>query len=126
VKNMGLVWEDSELVIPNKIEGQCVLACPICKWHDLHILEVDVHRGNDKISITNKNVSIDELKNDSRGVIIEIEYEGECGHSGIIRLHFYKGQIYVSHKRLPDICGAAFPGEERILHYKEKGDIFRD
>ena len=76
---MGIVWEDSEWVIPNKTEGQCVLACPICKGRNLHILEVDVHRGTDKISITNKNVSIDESINESRGVIVDVEYEGECG-----------------------------------------------
>ena len=92
----------------------------------MHILEVKVLRGKDCIKIAGQEVSIVNAVNFTRGVNVDIEYEGECGHCGILTLHFYKGTTYAYNKRLPDICGDNFPGEERILHYKEKGDIFRD
>jgi hypothetical protein len=121
-----MVDEKNKWVIPKTEFDQIALACPICKGENLHILEVDVFRGTDCIKITNQKVSVEEAVNPNRGVIIDIEYEGECGHCGVLTFHFYKGTTYAMNKKLPDICGAAFPGEERILHYKEKGDIFRD
>jgi hypothetical protein len=101
------------------------LLCPQCGDEFLHITKVSVHRGEDKITITSGNVSIDEQKNDSRGVIIEIEYLGECIHRGVITFHFYKGNVEVHHKPLKDrrVENGVFVN---MLTGSEPDDIFRD
>jgi len=99
------------------------LLCQQCGDEYLHIVRVSVHRGEDKITITEDNVLIDEQTNNSRDVIIEIEYLGECVHRGVITLHFYKGNVEVYHRPLKD---------RRTEHgvfidvASEPDDIFRD
>jgi len=102
-------------------EGQSLLLCPQCGYEFLHITKVSVHRGEDKITITGDNISIDEQKNTSRGVIIVIEYEGECVHRGEIILHFCKGNVYVYHDPLEDR-----PIDEHGMFKDSKDEIFRD
>jgi uncharacterized protein YbaR (Trm112 family) len=112
---------EEELKIPFTEYHRCILVCPFCKGQNLHIIEVSVHRGEDLVTVTRKRISIEEMKNEHRGVIITIEYEGECGHHGQIELHFYKGNTFVYNVPLPDITDG-----KDLLHYSEKGDIFRD
>jgi len=101
--------------------GQSFLLCPQCGFEFLHITKVSVHRGEDKITITGDNISIEEQKNTSRGVIIVIEYKGECIHCGEIILHFYKGNVEVNHRPLKDR-----PTDEHGMFKDDIDDIFRD
>jgi len=112
---------EEKLKIPSTEDYQCILVCPLCEGENLHIIEASIWRGNDKISVTSNRVSIEEKKNEERGVIITLEYEGECGHHGLIIFHFYKGNTFVYYRPLANISD-----EEGMLHYSEKGDIFRD
>ena len=107
--------------IPSTADYQCILVCPFCKGENLHIIEASIHRGDDIVTVTRNCVSVKEKKNEERGVIIMLEYEGECGHHGQIIFHFYKGNTFVHYHPLAKISD-----ENGMLHYSEKGDIFRD
>ncbi|MCJ7425038.1 hypothetical protein MUP01_12355 [Candidatus Bathyarchaeota archaeon] len=88
-------------------DGEGVLLCPQCPNDDdasmLHITQASVHRGEDKITINSEKISIDTLKNTNRGTMIEIEYEGECGHHGLFFIHFCKGSTYICYRPLADL-----------------------
>jgi predicted ATP-dependent protease len=125
---MGIVWQDAKknIRVSALHDGEGLLLCPQCKGNSceefMHIIQATVHRGEDKITVTSKNVSIDAEKNILRGTVIALEYEGECGHHGEIILHFYKGNTFIYHQPLRDIIGE----DGHSLQYSEKGDIFRD
>jgi uncharacterized protein YbaR (Trm112 family) len=107
--------------IPCTADYQRILVCPFCKGENLHITEASIHRGDDIITVTSNRVLVEEKKNEERGVIITLEYEGECGHHGLIIFHFYKGNTFFYYRPLAKISD-----EKGMLHYSEKGDIFRD
>jgi len=68
--------------IPSTSDYQCILVCPLCEGENLHITEASIHRRDDMITVTSNHVSMEERKNEERGVIITLEFEGECGHHG--------------------------------------------
>ena len=107
--------------IPFTADYQCILVCPFCEGENLHIIEASIHRRDDIVTVASKRVLVEEKKNENRGVIIALEFEGECGHHGQIVLHFYKGNTFIYHHPLAKISD-----EKGVLHYSEKGDIFRD
>lgn len=109
------------MIIPSTGDYECALACPFCEGENLHITEASIHRGEDIITVTSNCISVDKKKNEERGVIITLEYEGECGHHGLIIFHFYKGNTFIYYRPLAKISD-----EKGVLHYSEKGDIFRD
>jgi len=89
------------------------LLCQQCGYEYIHITRVAVHRGRDKITIVEDNISVKDEPNTSRGTIVTIEYLGECNHRGEIIFHFYKGNVEVYHRCLPFELG-------------NMDDIFRD
>jgi hypothetical protein len=112
---------EEKLKILSTFDYDCILLCPFCKGENLHVIEASIHRGNDIVIVTRNRVSVEEMKNKNRGVIITLEVEGECGHHGQVILHFYKGSTYIYYHPLAKISD-----EKGILHYSEKGDVFRD
>jgi hypothetical protein len=101
-------------------EYPAYLLCPQCGYEFLHITRVSVHRGEDRVTITGENVSMEAKKNNNRGVEIEIEYEGECEHRGRIVFHFYKGNVQVYYYPLEDR-----PMKDGMFT-DSANDIFRD
>ena len=124
---VNIIWENAKKNVRVSASSDYlgILLCPQCRGdngRNLHITQASVHRGEDKIAITSSKVSIDTLKNTARGTIIELEYEGECGHHGLFIIRFCKGTTYISYQPLEDIIGE----DGQTLQYSDKGDIFRD
>lgn len=122
----NIVWEDArdDVRVSALSDYVGILLCPQCNGNNgrnLHITEASVHRGDDIITVACNRVSLKAKKNRARGVIITLEYEGECGHHGLIVFHFCKGNTFVHHRPLSGILD-----EKGMLHYSKKGDIFRD
>lgn len=89
------------VAVPSKITSdETTLKCPECGDEHLHIVSVDVHRGNDKTTISNEAITVKEEKNETRGVTITLEYVCENGHHGKIIFQFHKGMSYVTHESL--------------------------
>ena len=97
-------YEQIELKFSSEfVGGASILLCPQCGFEYLHIAKATIHRCRDKIIIIEDNIAIKEEENTSRGVTITIEYLGECGHHGEIIFQFYKGNVEVFHRRLPEL-----------------------
>jgi hypothetical protein len=122
-KNM--VKNYKHVKIPNKpnsndeLLDSCI-PCPICESENLHIVEVQVHRDVDIITITKEKIHVDSLDNTGRGTYVNIKYMGECGHWGRIILHFYKGNTFVFNEPLGELS------KWQKEHGAPAWDIFRD
>lgn len=84
-------------ILTRIMEGEGVLACPVCEDHWLHICKVRVVQGPriDEIWDQGSTTRLDATPQ-GRGSRVETLIVGECGHSFTLVVEFHKGQIFMS------------------------------
>ena len=111
-------WAYPHITVTSNNPYGKILACPYCEGENLHIIEAQIHRGRDIITISGDKINVDEFENTSRGTYINIKFVGECRHLGRIILHFHKGYTFIYNERMGEITE-----KERERPFN---DIFRD
>ncbi|MCL2118080.1 MAG: hypothetical protein FWH27_06590 [Planctomycetaceae bacterium] len=88
-----------------------VLKCPVCGFEYNHLTGVEVRGGigrregiGTRIDATGTRIfgtCVD------RGVAVDLEFSGECGHDFTYTLEFHKGQMQVSQREMPGTLKSA-------------------
>ncbi len=81
------------------------LKCPVCGFHHSQLTGVEVRGGigpcegvGTRVDGSGTRVFYTPVK---RGVAVDIEFSGECGHEYVYTFEFHEGQIHVSQRSRP-------------------------
>jgi hypothetical protein len=83
--------------------------CPACGGARVHPIRVEVDRGGDVVEVDAAGVGFATRPRTARGVVINVELVGECGHYSALRLAFHEGTTYVTVVPLGAGAGATTP-----------------
>ena len=81
------------------------MKCPVCGFDYNHLTAVEVRGGIGRIEGIGTRIDSSGTcvfgTRVNRGVAIDLEFSGECGHDYIYTLEFYKGKMEVSQREMP-------------------------
>jgi len=88
-----------------------ILKCPVCGFDYNHLTAVEVRGGIGHIEGVGTRIDASGTRvfgtHVNRGVAIDLEFSGECGHDYVYTLEFYKGQIQISQREMPGTLKSA-------------------
>ena len=82
-----------------------VLKCPVCGFEYNHLTGVEVRGGIGRMEGVGTRIDATGTRIFGavvdRGVVVDLEFSGECGHDFTYTLEFHKGQMQVSQHEMP-------------------------
>jgi hypothetical protein len=78
-----------------------IVSCPTCGEGNFHFREVLVDQLGVEVVVDSRGPRWRGHSCGRRGSVVRLALDGECGHSHVLQLAFYKGSVYQGQESVP-------------------------